>query len=79
MKRQFVTTHQLQQQQDKKATQVGLKKLPEIGTLKSPRLNKVAQVNDDTIPKSATARRKLYLQNLPHEDKKMGENEHEDP
>ncbi|KAK1401076.1 hypothetical protein POM88_000681 [Heracleum sosnowskyi] len=92
VKRQFVTAHQLQQQQkNKKARQLDSLKPPQGGTRKSPqlkppqrgtrksaRLNKLKQVSDATVSqKSTTSRRKLDLHNLPHADETMGENDPE--
>lgn len=82
-KRKFVTTHQLQQQQkNKKVFQVdeagnrNTQMLLMDGTRRSPRLNKLREINDDTnCEKLASARRKLDLQEPPHEDEDMGENE----
>lgn len=83
VKRKFVTTHQLQQQQkNKKVFQVdkaGKKNTQMLlmdGTRRSPRLNKVREINDDTdCEKLASARRKLDLQEPPLEDEDMAENE----
>ncbi|KAK1365724.1 hypothetical protein POM88_041285 [Heracleum sosnowskyi] len=79
VKRQFVTTHQLQQQQkNKKARQLDSVKPPQGGTRKSPRLNKMKQVSDATVcQKPTSARRKLDLKNPPHADETMGENDPE--
>ncbi|KAK1402365.1 hypothetical protein POM88_001970 [Heracleum sosnowskyi] len=79
VKRQFVTTHQLQQQQkNKKARQLDSLKPPQGGTRKSPRLNKMKQISDATVcQKPTSARRKLDLKNPPHADETMGENDPE--
>ncbi|GET04312.1 uncharacterized protein LOC108203842 [Rhizophagus clarus] len=74
VKRKFVTAHQLQQQHRNKKANLGIPdKLPKVGTRKSPRLDKLENYNEATS-KSASARRKLDLQNPPHEDETMGEN-----
>ncbi|KAK1396063.1 hypothetical protein POM88_005926 [Heracleum sosnowskyi] len=79
VKRQFVTAHQLQQQQkNKKVRQLDSLKPPQGGTRKSPRLNKLKQVSDATVSqKPTTSRRKLDLKNPPHADETMGENDPE--
>lgn len=82
VKRKFVTTHQLQQQQkNKKPLEVAKNetthKLTQGGIRKSPRLNKMQQANDPIVSRkcSIPAKRKLDLQNPPHQDENMGENE----
>ena len=82
-KRKYVTTHQLQQKQkNKMANQVdkvtgrNTQMLLLDGTRKSPRLNTLREITDETVcEKPASARRKLDLENPPHEDENMGENE----
>lgn len=75
-KRQFTTAHQLQQQKNIKAKQMGSEKWPQEGTRKSPRLNKLGKCNDTPVTcKPTTVKRKLSLQSGPHENETMGENE----
>lgn len=82
VKRQFVTTHQLQQQKmNKKANQVdkagkrNSKNFPLEGTRKSPRLSRVQEITDgDDCETPPSVRRKLSLHDT-HEDERMGENE----
>lgn len=51
-------------------------KLPQGGTRKSPRLNNLNQISDATAnQRSATARRKLDLENPSHEDENIREND----
>lgn len=57
-------------------TVTSTQKLPQGGSRKSPRLNNLHEISDATAShKSATARRKLDLENPSHEDEKMGEND----
>ena len=82
-KRKFVTTYQPQQQHmNKKAIKAdkaekrNTRMFPLEGTRKSPRLNRVREITDDLLcEKTASARRKLDLQDPPHDDENMGENE----
>ena len=68
--------HQLQQQKNIKAKQMGSDKWPQEGTRKSPRLNKLGKCNDTHVTcKPTTVKRKLSLQSGPHENETMGENE----
>lgn len=82
VKRTFVTTHQLQQQMTKKANQGeksgrrNTQKLPLEATRKSPRFTKKQETNDKMVSEApASARRKLDLEDTPHEKENMGENE----
>lgn len=73
----FVTSHQLQQQKNKKASQVD--KVGNTSFLplrKSPRLNNLQEVSEE-IPttKAVGAKRKLDLPNHPGDDENMGEND----
>lgn len=76
----FVTTHQLQQQKNKKASQVdkvgNTRMLPRVPIRKSPRLNNLQEVSEE-IPttKAVGAKRKLDLPNHPRDDENMGEND----
>ncbi|KAK1404440.1 hypothetical protein POM88_004045 [Heracleum sosnowskyi] len=76
VKRKYVTAHHLQQQQRNKKP-VHVEEAEKISTQKSPRLNKLQANSDATVMKRpASARRKLDLQDIPHEDEHMGENDH---
>lgn len=84
VKQKFVTTHQLQQQQMMKKTNQcdkpekrNTKMLPQVGTRKSPRLNKMQETTDhNVLEMPASSKRKLDLEG-PEEDEIMGENEPE--
>ncbi|KAK1366766.1 hypothetical protein POM88_042327 [Heracleum sosnowskyi] len=76
VKRKYVTAHHLQQQQRKKKP-VHVEEAEKISTRKSPRLNKLQANTDATVTnRPASARRKLDLQDISHEDEHMGENDH---
>ncbi|KAK1380317.1 hypothetical protein POM88_027061 [Heracleum sosnowskyi] len=80
VKRKYVTAHHLQHHQRKKKP-VHVEEAEKISTRKSPRLNKLQGNTDSTVTKRlasapASARRKLDLHDIPHEDEHMGENDH---